>query len=101
MLTIWCLLGFMFYLITAAQTKKAGTSLAGLVLFALLLYSALLWMGKRLMAADSLDNVRSILHLQGPIMLLFIFLGLAASMFLQRAGRRNKRKADSQDNKNP
>ena len=99
MLTIWCLLGFMFYLVTAAQTKKAGTSLAGLVLFALLLYSALLWMGKRLMAADSLDEVHSILRLQGPIMLLVIFLGLAASMFLQRAGRRKKQKADSRENK--
>lgn len=99
LLMIWCLLGFIFYLKTAAQAKKAGTSLAGLVLFALLLYSALMWLGKRLMAADSLDAVHSILHLQGPIMLLVIFLGLAASMALQRAGRMKKQKADSKDDK--
>ena len=97
LLMIWCLLGFLFYLKTAATTKKAGTSLAGLVLFALLLYSAVLWLGKRLMAADSLDAVHSILHIQGPIMLLVVFLGLAASMALQRAGRGKKRKANSQE----
>lgn len=99
LLMIWCLLGFIFYLKTAAQAKKAGTSLAGLVLFALLLYSALMWLGKHLMAADSLDAVHSILQLQGPIMLLVIFLGLAASMALQRAGRMKKQKADSKDDK--
>ena len=98
MLMIWCLLGFLFYLKTAATTKRAGTSLAGLVLFALLLYAAVLWLGKRLMAADSLDAVHSILRLQGPIMLLIVFLGLAASMALQRAGRTKKRKADSEEN---
>ena len=59
---------------------------------ALLMYSAVLWLGKRLMAADNLDAVHSILHLQGPIMLLVIFLGLAASMALQRAGRGKKGK---------
>ena len=89
----------MFYLKTAAQTKKAGTSLAALVLFALLMYSALLWLGKQLMAADSLDAVRSILHLQSPIMLLVIFLGLIASMFLQRAGRTKKQKGKNQGEK--
>ena len=99
LLMIWCLLGFLFYLKTAAQAKKAGTSLAGLVLFALLLYSALMWLGKRLMAADSLDAVHSILHLHGPIMLVTVFLGLAASMALQRAGRMKKQKAGSKDDK--
>lgn len=97
MLMLWCLLGFIFYLKTAAQTRKTGTSLATLVLFALLMYSALLWLGKRLMAAESLDAVHSILHLQSPIMLLVIFLGLIASMFLQRTGRKKKQEANSQE----
>jgi len=98
LLTIWCLLGFLFYLKTVAQTKTSGTSLAGLVLFTLLLYSAVLWLGKRLMAADSLDAVHSILQLQGPIMLLVIFLGLAASMYIQRMVR--GKRADAKTKKN-
>jgi amino acid transporter len=99
MLMLWCLLGFIFYLKTAAHTKKAGTSLAGLVMFSLLMYSALLWLGKRLMAAESLDAVHSILHLQGPIMLLVIFLGLIATMFLQKAGQGKKQKGKNQGEK--
>jgi len=99
LLTIWCLLGFLFYLKTVAQTKTSGTSLAGLVLFTLLLYSAVLWLGKRLMAADSLDAVHSILQLQGPIMLLVIFLGLAASMYIQRMVRGKREDANSKDKK--
>jgi hypothetical protein len=49
------------------------------------------------MAAESLDAVHSILHLQSPIMLLVIFLGLIASMFLQRTGRKKKQEANSQE----
>ena len=99
MLMIWCLLGFLFYLKTVARTRRTGRSLAGFVLFALLLYSALLWLGKRLMAADSLQSVRSIVHLEGPIMLAVVFLGLGASMQLQRAVRTKKRYTSKQGEK--
>ncbi len=94
LLMIWCLLGFLFYLNTVARTNRTGRSLAGFVLFALLLYSALLWLGKRLFVADSLQSVRSILNLEGPIMLTVVFLGLAASMLMQRTVRTRKRYMD-------
>ena len=80
-----------------ALTSRTGRSLAGFVLFALLLYSALLWLGKRLMAADSLQGVHSILHLEGPIMLAVVFLGLAASMQLQRVVRAKRRYKNRHD----
>ncbi len=91
LLTIWCMLGFMFYLRTVARSSAAaymGSPTAGVWLFALLLYSALLWMGKRLMAADSLQAVRETLRLEGPIMLAVVFIGFVVSMSLQRTVRR-------------
>lgn len=87
LLTIWCLLGFMFYLRTVARSSAAsymGSPTAGVWLFALLLYSALMWLGKRLMAAESLQAVHDTLRLEGPLMLGVIFIGLIVSMNIQR-----------------
>jgi amino acid permease len=100
LLTIWCLLGFIFYLITVARsgkTRAMGASAAGLTLFALLLFSALMWLGKRLMAAESLEAVHSILTLEGPITLVVIFIGLALSLQIQRLLRRNGAKVPARN----
>ncbi len=100
LLTVWCLLGFIFYLITVARssaTKAMGSSAAGLTLFALLLYSALMWLGKRLMAADSLDAVHAILHREGLIMLVMVFTGLALTLHIQRLQRRKGANRTVQD----
>ena len=91
LLTVWCLLGFMFYLRTVARSSAAsymGSPTAGVWLFALLLYSALLWLGKRLMAAQSLQAVHDTLQLEGPLMLAVVFIGLIVSMSLQRTVRK-------------
>ena len=91
LLTLWCLLGFMFYLRTVARsnaTAYLGSSTAGVTLFALLLYSALMWLGKRLMAADSLQAVQSMLRLEAPIMLVAVFIGLFVLMHIQRLTRK-------------
>ncbi|MER2143165.1 MAG: APC family permease [Eubacteriales bacterium] len=91
LLTLWCLLGFMFYLRTVSRSSAAaymGSPTAGVWLFALLLYSALLWLGKRLMAADSLQAVHDTLRLEGPLMLAVVFIALIVSMSLQRTVRK-------------
>jgi hypothetical protein len=91
LLTLWCLLGFMFYLRTVSRSSAAaymGSPTAGVWLFALLLYSALLWLGKRLMAADSLQAVHDTLRLEGPLMLAVVFIALVVSMSLQRTVRK-------------
>ena len=57
LLSLWCLLGFVFYWRTirrGALTEYSGISASGTVLFALLVYSALMWLAKRLAAKDSL-----------------------------------------------
>ena len=47
LLSLWCLLGFVFYwrtVIRSTLTEYSGMSASGVVLFALLLYSALMWL---------------------------------------------------------
>ena len=91
MLTIWCLLGFLFYLRTvvrSSETANMGASASGAVLFALLLYSAVMWLAKRLMAAESVQVVRSTLKLEGSIMLAVIFIGLGVMIHIQRLVRK-------------
>ena len=91
LLSLWCLLGFMFYLRIVSRSgaaSKDGTSSTGVALFALLLFSALMWLGKRLMAAESVQTVRDTLGLEGVIMLLVVFIGLGEMMYIQRLVRK-------------
>ena len=91
LLSVWCLLGFLFYLRTVVRSSAlapVGTSTSGVAMFALLLYSILMWLGKRLMAAESVDAVRSTLKLEGSLMLLVIFLGLCVMMYIQQTVRK-------------
>ena len=99
--TIWCLLGFLFYLRTVTRsgaTANMGASAAGIVLFALLLYSALMWMGKRLMASESVQDVRMTLRTEGSVMLVVVFIGLIVMMYIQRITRRKYEAAKLQRN---
>ena len=91
LLALWCLLGFLFYLRTVVRSKAlaySGASTTGVVMFALLLYSALMWLGKRLMAADSVQAVRATLSMEGALMLAVIFIGLGVMMYIQHLARK-------------
>ena len=86
-LSVWCLLGFMFYLRIVARSGAApggSASASGVVMFALLLYSVLMWLGKRLMAAETIQAVRQTLRFEGALMLVVIFIGLCVMIYIQR-----------------
>ena len=90
LLALWCLLGFLFYLRTVNETTLAeftGMSTSGIVLFALLLYSALMWIAKRLSASGS-EAVEETLTHSGIVLMLLIFAGLAAMMYIQNKIRK-------------
>lgn len=87
LLSLWCLLGFMFYLRTVARSGASASvsaSTTGVVLFALLLYAILMWLGKRLMAAESVGLVRETLKIEGTIMFLVVFIGLGVLVYIER-----------------
>ncbi|MBQ9196726.1 MAG: amino acid permease [Clostridia bacterium] len=91
LLSLWCLLGFIFYWRTinnSTLTEYSGISTSGVVLFALLLYGALMWFAKLLSAGQSVEAVRRMLSRYGVIVLLIIFAGLMIMLYVQNLVRK-------------
>ena len=97
LLSLWCLLGFVFYWRTVTRsslTQFSGISTSGVTLFALLLYSAIMWMAKTLAKADSLEQVRAHLVSGGLLLLLIVFVGLAVMLYVQNVVRKKHEMAE-------
>ena len=85
-LSLWCLLGFVFYWRTVKRsslTEYSGMSTSGTVLFALLVYAALMWLGKLLARQESMEEVRRILVSRGTVLILIVFIGLLVMRYIQ------------------
>ena len=90
LLSLWCLLGFVFYWRTVTKstlTEFSGMSTSGVVLFSLLLYSALMWMAKQLMAGENAEAMKIFLSWGGIVLLIIIFVGLAVMLYMQQVVR--------------
>ena len=90
-LSLWCLLGFVFYWRTVTHSTLAeysGMSTSGVVLFALLVYSVLMWLAKLLMAGDSIEGMKKTLAVGGFVMLAIIFIGLTVMLYVQNVVRK-------------
>ena len=99
LLSLWCLMGFVFYWRTvkvSTLTEYSGMSASGIVLFALLVYSALMWLAKKLMVAESLSGVRSFITIGGFVVMAIIFIGMAVMLYVQEAVRK-KHEASERD----
>ena len=86
MLAFWCLLGFVFYWRTVTQstlTEYSGISTSGIALFAMLVYSAVLWFVKRVGAADDINRMKQMIVVDGIILIVIIFVGLAVMVYVQ------------------
>ena len=90
LLSLWCLLGFVFYwrtVVRSTLTEYSGISTSGIVLFALLVYSALMWMAKLLIAGENADQMKQALSRGGLILIAIIFVGLAVMLYVQNVVR--------------
>ena len=97
LLSLWCLLGFVFYwrtVIRSTLTEYSGMSASGIVLFALLLYSALMWLAKRLAEGDLASRTRATLVGGGIGLMLIIFTGLAVMLYVQNIVREKHEAAE-------
>ena len=97
LLSLWCLIGFIFYwrtVVRSTLTEYSGMSASGIVLFALLLYSALMWLAKRVMAAGNADQMKLTLTRGGVLLLLIIFAGLAVMLYVQNLVREKHAEAE-------
>ncbi len=91
LLSLWCLLGFVFYWRTVTEGTLAdyrGMSTSGVVLFALILYSALMWFAKRMVGRTSIEEVRQAMAPEGFVVTLIIFTGLAVMLYLENLVRK-------------
>ena len=90
LLSLWCLLGFVFYWRTVQRsslTEYSGMSASGTVLFALLVYSALMWLAKDLAAKNTVEEVRRALVSGGILLVLIVFVGLVVMLYIQNLVR--------------
>lgn len=90
LLSLWCLLGFVFYLHTVRRsslTEYNGISTSGIVLFALLVYAALMWLGKQLMQKNTPEEMHDVLFFGSIILMLIIFIGLVVMLYIQNLVR--------------
>ncbi|MBQ9167807.1 MAG: amino acid permease [Oscillospiraceae bacterium] len=86
-LSLWCLLGFVFYWRTvkySSLTECSGMSTSGTVLFTFLVYAAIMWLGKQLAAKESPGEVRAALFWGGIVLMLIVFVGLAVMLYIQK-----------------
>ena len=96
-LSLWCLLGFVFYWRTVVRSTLAeysSMSTSGIVLFALLVYSALMWMAKRLIAGESAEQMKEALARGGILLFAIIFVGLAVMLYVQNVVRKKHEAAE-------
>ena len=90
LLSLWCLLGFVFYwrtVLHSTLTEYSGMSTSGVVLFALLVYSALMWLAKWIAKGQTAEIMRRSLVRGGGILMLIIFIGLAVMLYVQNIVR--------------
>ena len=90
LLSLWCLLGFVFYWRTVKRsslTEYSGMSTSGTVLFTLLVYAAIMWIVKLLAALESAEEVRRILRWGVIVLMLIIFTGLLVMLYIQNLVR--------------
>ena len=86
LMSLWCLLGFVFYWQTVKRSTLAeysGISTSGVVLFALLVYGALMWLGKLLAGKSTAEEMRASLVVGESVVMLIIFVGLIVMLYIQ------------------
>ena len=90
LLSLWCLLGFVFYwrtVVFSTLTEYSGMSTSGVVLFALLVYSVLMWLAKLLYASQSIEDMKHSITRGGIVLMLIIFVGLTVMLYVQNVVR--------------
>ena len=97
LLSLWCLLGFVFYWRTVVHSDLAeysGMSTSGVVLFSLLLYAAIMWMIGSLRDQTTIEGMNVTVTVRGAVMLPIIFAGLIIMLYVQRLVREKHEKLE-------
>ena len=90
LLSLWCLLGFVFYWQTINKgvlTQYSSMSVSGVVLFTMLLYSVLMWLAKLIASQEDASSIHRVLIRGGLTSMLIIFVGLTVMLYVQHLVR--------------
>ena len=90
LLSVWCLLGYVFYWRTITHdtfTEYSGISTLGVVLFALLLYSVFMWLAKLVASRRTLEDVHTAVVFGGVTLIIIVFIGLSVMLYIQNLVR--------------
>ena len=93
LLSLWCLIGFVFYWRAIKRSSLAeygNIALSGVALFALLIYSAFLWLAKQIYEQTDSETVRSSISYGGIIIMIVIFTGLTILIYIQNLVRKKQ-----------
>lgn len=91
LLSIWCLLGFIFYWRTMTHSTLSdynGVTTSSTVLFSLLLYSIMMWFSIRMMEATDSPRVRLTFLGNGVLFAVIVFTGLLVMLYVQNLLRK-------------
>ena len=91
LLSLWCLLGFVFYWRTVKNSPLSehnGISISGVILFVLLIYSVFMWFAERMMLMSDSRELDAFILRSGIILMLIVFAGLAIMLYIQNLMRR-------------
>ncbi len=97
LLSLWCLLGFIFYwrtVLNSTLTEFSGVSTSGLVFFALLLYSSLMWFARLLMRKESIGEMKADLVWNVILLMGIVFTGFIIMMYVQNLVRKKHEAAE-------
>lgn len=97
LLSLWCLLGFVFYWRTIERspvTEFRSMSTSGIVLFSLLVYCAFMWFAKLLASQQGMDQMYGLLVMGGVVALAIVFVGLVVMLYIQNLARKKYETAE-------
>ncbi len=86
LLSLWCLLGFVFYWRTVKHTPDEnfrGNSLTSTVLFCLLLFSVLMWYIKSIIELPDGSNLDAELVIRSVVLMIIAAVGLIVMLYIQ------------------
>lgn len=97
LLSIWCLIGFVFYwrtIIRITLIEYSNIATSGVALFSLLIYSSLLWIAKYIDSKDNIKDVHAAIARGGIILMIVIFSGLVIMMYILNLVRKKQENAE-------
>ena len=90
LLSLWCLLGLLFYLHTVTRSGAADSTSSVIIMFVLLLYSIMMWLNDRFMSGNIFQAGHAILRQKSPFAFLITFTGLGILLINQIVAHRMK-----------